>query len=202
MTTAVAQDITFEADSHTYWYGMEAIPSVSEILRPLTEKYIDAIPEGILNWKRDLGTAVHKACELFDLGTLDESALDERIVPYLEEYKTFLVDCRPEWKAIESIVFEQDARYAGTLDRAGTVNAHPTILDIKTSNAIQPVAAIQLWAYALAYDDMAAPDLCVLQLTGKGKYVLKTFTDYELYSDTWNALLALRRWNKLTEKTK
>ena len=199
MTSATA-DITFEAESHTYWYGMEAIPSVSEVLRPLTEQYLAAIPEGILNWKRDLGIAVHKACELFDLGTLDETGLDERIVPYLEEYKTFLVDCRPEWKAIESVVFEPDARYAGTLDRAGTVNGHPTIIDIKTSTAIQPTAAIQLWAYALAYGEMGVHDLCVLQLTGKGKYHLKTFTDYDLYYDTWNALLALRRWNKETGK--
>lgn len=201
MTSLVA-DITFDADTHTYWYGMENVPSVSEILRPITEKYLDTIPESILNWKRDLGIAVHKACELFDLGTLDEASLDERIVPYLEGYKRFMLDKLPTWHDIESIVFEETARYAGTLDRAGSVDGHFSIVDIKTSVSIQPSAAVQLWAYALAHDEMVAPSLYVLQLTGKGDYVLKEFTDYDLYSETWDALLALRRWNKLMEKSK
>jgi hypothetical protein len=200
--TFSATDITFEPEEHLYWYGMERIPSVSEILRPLTERYIAQIPEVQLNWKRDLGLAVHKACELLDKGQLDESSLDDRIVPYLEAYKTFTVDHRPEWSAIETIVFEPEERYCGTLDRAGEMGGKGVIVDLKTSNKIQPSAAVQLWAYALAYEELLAPSLYVLQLKKDGKYALKEFTDYDLYSATWDALLSIYRWNQRLERQK
>lgn len=187
--------ITFDADTHTYFYGMEQIPSVSEILRPLTDPYLQGIPEHILNWKRDLGTAVHKACELYDAGNLDESTLDERILPYLEGYRKFLADHQPQWDAIEEIVFEPMARYCGTLDRAGTIGDKPVIIDIKTSTKVQATAALQLWAYALAYDEMVTPELFALQLW-EGNYKLHHFEDFDLYSETWDALLTLRRWEK------
>lgn len=188
--------VTFDEASHTYWMDGEQLPSVSELLRPLTDGYLANIPEGVLNWKRDLGIAVHRACELYDLNTLDESALDERIVPYLEAYKRFWVDQQPYWQDIEQIVVEMDARYAGRLDRAGRVGGVQTIVDIKTSQQIQPSAAIQLWAYAMAYDGMAAPDLAVLQLKPDGNYKLQRFTEFDAYAATWDALLALHRWKK------
>lgn len=196
MSAIAWRDVVFEPDTHTYWYGMEQLPSVSEILRPLTESYLAAIPEATLNWKRDLGIAVHEACELYDLELLDETTLDERIVPYLEGYKRFWMDMQPSWDAIERLVVEPDARYAGRLDRAGRVAGRATILDIKTSVAIQPSTAIQLWAYAMAYDEMAAPDLAVLQLKPDGSYAYRTFTDYDLYSETWDALLTIHRWKQ------
>lgn len=195
-----ASDITFEAESHTYFLGLERVPSVSEILRPLTETYLAAIPEGVLNWKRDLGIAVHKACELLDLGTLDEESLDPQIVPYLEGYKAFRVDFQPKWNAIEQIVFDDVHRYAGTMDRAGELTTGPAIVDIKTSLQVQPSAAVQLWAYAVAHDGIEQPDLLVLQLKKDGTYRLQPFTDYDEYDATWNALLTLHGWKKRNER--
>lgn len=192
--------ITFEADTHSYFYGMERVPSVSEILRPLTETYLAAIPEGILNWKRDLGIAVHKACELLDLGTLDEESVDPQIVPYIEAYKAFRVDYQPKWDAIEQFVFADIGRYAGTLDRAGELTTGPAIVDIKTSLKVQPSAAVQLWAYAVAYGEVLAPDLLVLQLMKDGTYKLVPFTQYDEYDATWNALLTLHGWKKRNER--
>lgn len=192
--------ITFDADTHTYWNGMEQVPSVSEILRPLTETYLAEIPEAILNWKRDLGIAVHKACEYHDQGILNEADLDPNIVPYLEAYKSFLVDFQPKWDRMESIVFNDVQRYAGTLDRAGTLNTGPAIVDLKTSLKIRPSAGIQLWAYATAYEEIEQPDLLVLQLQKDASYKLQPFTDYDEYEATWNALLTIRQWKKRNER--
>lgn len=195
-----AVGITFEPETHSYFYGMERVPSVSEILRPLTETYLAAIPEGVLNWKRDLGVAVHKACELLDLGTLDGESLDEQIVPYLEAYKAFRVDYQPQWNAIEQIVFDDVRRYAGTMDRAGELTTGPAIVDLKTSLQVQPSAAVQLWAYAVAHAEIEQPDLLVLQLMKDGKYKLVPFTQYDEYDATWNALLTLYGWKKRNER--
>ena len=192
--------ITFDAETHTYWKGMEQIPSVSHLLRPLTESYLAEIPEAILNWKRDLGTAVHKACEYHDQGILNETDLDPNIVPYLEGYKSFLVDFQPKWDRVEAIVFNELQRYAGTLDRAGTLTTGPAIVDLKTSLKIRPSAGIQLWAYATAYEEIEQPDLLVLQLLKDGTYKLQPFTDYDEYEATWNALLTVHAWKKRNER--
>jgi len=191
-----ASEIFFEADSHTYWHGMAQVPAVSEIMRPLTQGYLAQIPEDILNWKATLGSAVHRACELLDLDTLDEDELDEQIVPYLEGYKQFLVDHRPEWEQIETIVFDPRAWYAGTLDRAGVLNGAPVVCDLKTSAVVASYAGIQLWAYAAAADTYASltpPDLVVLQLR-KGDYRLHRFDDQHEYKRAWEALLEMHRW--------
>lgn len=195
-----ASMLTFEPDDHTYWFGLERVPSVSEILRPLTDPFLARIPESTLNWKRDLGIAVHKACQLFDLGQLDEESLDPAIVPYLEGYKTFLVDYEPTWDGIEQIVFEPTARYAGTLDRVGRTKDGPTLIDIKTSAKIQPTAALQLWAYRMAYDPTATPDLAVVQLLPTANYTFKLFTNYGSYMATWDGLCAIYRWNRENPK--
>lgn len=190
--------IAFDAEHHQYWYGLERIPSVSEILQPLTGKYLASIPEGVLNWKRDLGIAVHKACELFDAGLLDEEAIDSRIVPYLEGYKRFLTDCRPTWESTEQVVVDALARYAGTLDRAGVLRMAgvriEAVLDIKTSREVQPTTALQLWAYARAYAPDISLELVALQLTGDGNYRLHEYTNYARYQITWNALLDIKTW--------
>lgn len=198
MTTATA-GLTFEPDAHAYWYGMAQVPSVSEIMRPLTEQYLKAIPEDILNWKRDLGIAVHKACELFDLGELDEDSLDPQIIPYLEGYKRFLVDYRPLWTEVEAIVFNEADWYAGTLDRRGFLTGLSAIVDLKTSAEISSYAGIQLWAYALA---AGAPDssLYALQLLKTGDYRLHPFTDVARYANTWRSLLTLHEWRKENRK--
>lgn len=201
MTTVEATGpISFDAETHTYWHGMTQVPAVSEIMRPLTEQYLRSVPEDILNWKRDLGIAVHKACELLDLGTLDEDALDEQILPYLEAYKRFLVDHRPEWEAIESIVFSEAEWYAGTLDRRGTIRQLPTIIDIKTSKEVASYAGIQLFAYAAAEGVSREASLQVLQLRKDGDYRLVPFTNLARYRETWRGLQAIYRWTKENRK--
>lgn len=188
--------VAFDADSHSYWYGLERIPSVSEILRPLTEPWLRAIPEAALNWKRELGIAVHKACELYDRDELDEEQLDPAIVPYLEGYKRFCVDHRPHWVATEELVVDRNGRYAGTLDRAGEVLGEPAVLDIKTSLQLRRETALQVWAYASAYAPESQPALAALQLLKDGTYRLHEFSDYARYNITWRALLDMHEWSK------
>lgn len=191
-----ADVLSFEAESHTYWHGMAQVPSVSEVMRPLTEQYLRSIPEDALEWKRQLGTAVHKACELLDLDDLDEEALDPVIVPYLEGYKRFLVDYRPQWNAIESRVFHREDWYAGTLDRQGVIRGDDeAIVDIKTSTKVASYAGIQLWAYGAAVTTPAS-SLYALQLLKTGNYKLVPFTNLSRYRDTWQGLLSIHRWTK------
>jgi hypothetical protein len=199
MTTPLADMVTFHEDDHTYWLGPERVPSVSEILRPLTERRLADIPEHILNHKRNIGIAVHAACEYHDRGILDEDSVEERVMPYLEGYRRFLVDYAPEWTDIERIVFNATARYAGRLDRRGRVGNFATILDLKTSVKAQPETGLQLWAYLDASplrDAAEEPSLGALYLKPDASYEFRWFADVATYRTTWDALLTLRRWQE------
>ena len=69
---------------HIYFHDGIVIPSVTRILSEmnLAFHYAD-------QWYLDFGTAVHKAIEFFEKGTLDESTLDQRVIPRLDAYQKF-----------------------------------------------------------------------------------------------------------------
>jgi hypothetical protein len=199
--TTIEASITFHEDDHTYWYGLERIPSVSEIMRPITDPYLLGIPEHILEHKRQIGVAVHKACELWDAGLLDEVAWAEQLqecgdtspLGYLEAWKAFSHAERPDWVASERVVFSEEHRYAGTLDRAGAMRDAPVVLDIKTTAQKQPHHGIQLRLYDLAYSDGAR--LFALRLAKDGSYVLDEYNAADV-DGCARGLLAVSRWQR------
>jgi len=67
-------------DEHpVYRDGERVVPGVTGIIR--AAGLMDVT--GFNDYARDRGTAVHKAIELYERGTLDVDSLDEVITPYL-----------------------------------------------------------------------------------------------------------------------
>jgi len=84
---------------------------------------------------------------MHDLGTLDESALDPVLAPYLDAWKRFRREMEFAPELIEEPVFNPVDKYAGTLDRTGNARGCPDILlDIKTG-ASKDADRVQLLAY-------------------------------------------------------
>lgn len=140
--------LTFDQESHTYRWNGAVVPSVTQILRPLMD--LDAVDPDVLRRASAFGTAVHLACELDDKGTLDESALDPALAPYLAGWRQFSKDYGCRWEALESRVYHSTLRYAGTLDRRGTVGGHQAYVDIKSGTSLYHSVGPQLAAYAAA----------------------------------------------------
>lgn len=187
ITPSVA-DVTFNEEDHSYWLGMARIPSVSELLRPLTDGYLASIPEAILNRKRDLGLAVHRAAELIDQGyELDPETINPDVNGYIEGYRQFLVDMRPQWQSVERTVFDADRWYAGRLDRTGVINGKPYVVDLKTAATLSDATAVQLTAYAEADADWES-EIAALQLLPKGEY---KFVPLVRQPKVWSALLTI-----------
>ena len=65
----MAQVLTFDPEKHEYRINGVLVPSVSQILAPLYD--FSKIPRDVLERKRQIGTAIHKAIELDLLGDLD-----------------------------------------------------------------------------------------------------------------------------------
>lgn len=144
------------------------------------------------------GAAVHKATELYDLGTLDLSTLDPRLEPYLAAYKKFRREVGGECEEIEFRVECKRLNFCGRLDRVIkgarlTLKYSRLVLDIKTS-AVSASAAIQTAAYRMGYKKMASR--AALALQDDGNYKLALFNDDILDEGAWLACLTLATWKE------
>ena len=123
--------LKFDADSHTYTVNGEKLPSVTDICSMLTR--YDINPD-VLRQAARRGTMVHEYCELIDYGVeTDGLPVEPELAGYVMAYMHFLRDYKPEWELIEQKMFSMSLGVAGTLDRFGTIDGHPTIVDLKTS---------------------------------------------------------------------
>jgi hypothetical protein len=191
--------LDFEESTHTYRFGGQVVPSVTQILAPLAN--LSFVDPDVLEAARAFGTAVHKACELDDLGTLDEDELDPALGPYLSAWRKFCREYEVRWDMVEMRVFHKQLRYAGTLDRFGTVRlaphlAHrtPAMVDIKSGTQLFPSVGPQLAAYhrAVPTASVTTKRLAV-QLKPDGTYFAKWHDDPNDFA-VFASLLTISNW--------
>lgn len=141
--------IEFNEEQHEYRVNGERWPSVTQVLDPLLE--LDGIPKDILEAAGRFGNHVHQACHLWDLGQLDEDALDPHLKPYLDGWKSFLHQTGALVINSELRVFNPLLKYAGTLDKLILWRERRHVLDIKTSAEVPYTVGPQCAAYREAY---------------------------------------------------
>lgn len=171
--------LRFDEEQHRYFLGNRELPSVTRVIDNVLSD-LSGIHPAVLSTAAARGTAVHKACELSDLGLLDWSALDPILMPYVEAWERFKAETRFLPTLIEKRVYSETYGYAGTLDRVGLMNDHTVLIDIK-SGAVYPSAGVQLAAYNRAALERGAIEYplprYVVQVCDNGKYALHPFTD-------------------------
>ncbi len=193
----------FDPERHRYVDGNGyELPSVSSIIRPITDLAYGSIDCAVLKTAQNFGTVVHGICELLDteIESLDElDDLDPRVLPPVEAYL--------EWRNKTGVTFKPEnvelrlacKRYAGTLDRFGYINDEPWVIDLKTCSTIHSHVGLQLAGYvALAQANI--PELTgktirrgALQITKDGKFKLVEFSDLRDFA-TFSALLTINEW--------
>lgn len=156
--------IDFNEEKHEYSVNGVKVPSVSEILAPLSaERYAELNPY-MLQAAAEKGRLVHEACELIDYGENPE--IEPDIMGYVKAYYDFLMTYKPNWQFIEKIVCsyrwapvkdEDNILYAGTLDRYGTINGKGAVVDIKTYSSLTTDSLInascQTYLYRTALEE-------------------------------------------------
>lgn len=185
--------LTFDAQSHSYQWNGKPVPSVTSVLSPIVD--FSRVPPDVLKAASDFGTAVHLACELDDLGQLDEDSLDPALFAYVYAWRAFSKDHDVAWEVIEQPVYNQRMRYAGTPDRIGDVSGGICAVDIKSTAELYPSVGPQLAAYSHAFNESLAPVMgrIAVQLKPDGTYVAKEYkdpTDWPLFC----SLLTVRTW--------
>lgn len=190
--TTIASGLEFDAEQHHYYFDGVRIPSVTQLLAPVSFDY-DSVPSGILQHAAERGTAVHLATEFYDDGDLDEDSIDPEILPYVEAWRLFR-------RESGFVVFRSEVRvhsarhgFAGTFDCLGVLNKQLAIVEKKTTAQLHPSTAIQVSAYMRAFNEgkpreEQAKRCYSVHLRRDGTYRLD-----EWDSDThWGAFLALR----------
>jgi len=168
---------TFTEEPHSYHLDGVRLPSVSEIIAPLVD--YSMVPAATLAFAATRGTAVHYACELLDVGELDEASVDPRIAGYVDAYRKFCLDFSPSWDIIELPMYHKTLMYAGTPDRRGEIDGASVVVDLKSIVTEMPAVQIQLTGYDMmigSQDEEWSPadELLALYLKPDGTYRLRT----------------------------
>ncbi len=190
--------LIFYDEGHEYQVDGEKVPSVSEILRFISREVYGDVAQYTLDNAADRGTRIHKACELLD--KYGKVECDEDIAPYVKGYLRYLRDNKPQWTMIECAMLHNELRYAGTVDRFGTIDGSTVLADIKSSSVIQTrLVTPQLAAYAMLLPEKPER-LLVIHLVKDGTYKTR---DIPFDDSAFMACLTLHRlFAKKGRKTK
>jgi hypothetical protein len=146
--------VDYNDSIHEYTLGGIHVPSVSELLKPVTGEF-ECAP-----MYAERGTAVHILTELWDTGAYMPELADDELMPYMMAYEDFHDQHDVEVIQLEQIVFNKELMYAGRFDRLWRIDGAEHLTDIKTGNKYKQ-HLFQLVAYAMAIEsgDIALSNL-------------------------------------------
>lgn len=177
---------SFDPSAHIYRVGNIIRPGINECLESVGLKpSLKMIAPDVLDFARGRGKAIHAVCEIYDRGHLGQYEIDPRTEPYLDAWKDFRRDWSFEPEIIETPMAHPIYQFAGTPDRAGTIEGKPATVEIKTvsGTASKPAdwVGLQLAAQEILLDgcaDYQAVNRVAVCLGSDGKYVVREYRDH------------------------
>lgn len=179
------------SSDHKYTLDGRPVPGVTSILK--SAGLVDL--EWATQWHLDKGQAIHKAMELYVLGRLDWTTVDDRIIGFIRAGVKFLKDAGCDFSTAEPEVMVASRRYgyAGKLDLVATLFGQRRLADWK-SGAMGAVRQ-QTAGYEMAYrEERGGPILprIALKLNADGTYKMKELADFSDYLDWLECLEKFR----------
>jgi hypothetical protein len=154
-------DLIFNAELHEYRLPLDGriVPNVTSILRATgmstdfeAIKAQSAARAERIDYRRDLGTAVHADCHAFDDDDLVWDSINPDVLPYLEAWAVFRENTKLTPTQRERRVFHPLYYYCGTLDGIFLLpNGLRVLGDIKIGDPEDAAADLQTAAYAAAH---------------------------------------------------
>lgn len=145
-------NIVLDEENHVYLVDGEEKPSVTTILNLLSYDTYGKIDKSTLEYAAKRGSAIHEATEDLDLGI--PADVDAETEPYVRAYIDFIRDYQPNYRMIETPIYDEEFGYAGTVDRMGCIGTQLWLIDLKTigspSRADYVKVCLQTWMYAHA----------------------------------------------------
>jgi len=188
--------LEFDEDLHQYKFNGVVKPSVTNCLSHLHS--FGLVRKDVLEAACQRGSYVHTLTEYHDQNDLDSESIGI-YAGYLDAWIQFCADHKAVWQGIEVRGYSERYGYAGTYDRAGTLNGSPFVVDIKTSQASHPVWGLQLSAYrqlcAEKDPEWMLSRRATVQLRPDGTYKFLEWTDPADWT-TFLSLINLINWSQ------
>ncbi len=191
----MATEIIFDDPTHTYTVNGSRYPSVTEVVGMLRPE--SGARQDVLEYKRQIGKAVHKAVELMEAGRLDVATVDPAIVPFVAAWSKFKAETGFAVLHSEMIVYSKKLRVAGTLDLTGMRGDLIELLDLKAVWAMGDETAIQTAGYSMLYEELTGVKVQRrggLQLLRDGQYRYHPYKDGN-DRNVFLAALTVFNWN-------
>lgn len=183
------QELTFEENSHTYRLDGMAIPSVTTLMKPLSDDFYHTVDPEVLDKAAKRGTAVHNAIENYITYGMED--IEPSYEGYLEGFLAWWRRVKPKPLATECQVYHKILRYAGTSDLLCEINGRLTLVDYKSSAQVNSkLCAVQLEGYDRAWEShgVKIDDRLILHLQRNGQYQEVAF---QRSAKCWSVLSAL-----------
>jgi hypothetical protein len=146
---ALLNDLEFDEMDHIYSVKGVVVPSVTQIMRPLTTQTYFGINKDVLKQAAERGTSVHLAAELYSMMGYKEVTPETE--PYFNSWLTWFETVKPEVLALEYRTYDSVLWYAGTIDLIAKINGKIAIVDYKTTTVLNLGAVtVQNSAYSRA----------------------------------------------------
>lgn len=185
----MAQLLFFD-QNHKYTLDGVELPSVSELCRFLSREVYGTVAQYTLDQAAERGTKVHKACEALDVyGKVEVS---EDFLPYVNAYLQFRREHDVKWNKVEQSIAHQSERYAGTVDRYGTLDGVKVLVDLKTTYTVHKrlaIAQLNLYRWMIEAEGHPVEKQYILHLKKDGYKLV----EIEKNDDVPRALLTLHR---------
>ena len=142
-------ELVFDEVPHIYRLNGIKIPSVSNVMEPLSRAKYDHISAKTLEIAANRGTEVHNSIENFlKFGFSD---IDPEFAGYINAFEAWYKGTEPDVVGSEVRIYHKLMQYAGTLDLLCYVKDELCIYDFKTTSVISDMTCgVQLEAYAQA----------------------------------------------------
>ena len=186
--------LTFTEETHQYRLDGIVIPSVTQIMEPLSRAKYKTIDEDILRTAAKRGSSVHEAIEFYVKYGIMECHPEAE--PYVTAYMKWAKEHHPQTIQTEQATWHKQLMYAGTIDTVSVVAGKKTLIDYKTTAELNDMlTTVQLEAYtqALRSHGVDIEQKAILHLRKDGTYRFKVYPLHDVQAwKTFGALLTIR----------
>lgn len=181
-------ELTFDEGPHIYRLNGLEIPSVTTLMRPLSDDFYRTVDPAVLDRAAKRGTAIHNAVENYTQFGIEDIA--PAYAGYFDSFRRWWELRKPVPLATESKVYHKILRYAGTADLICLINGRLTLVDYKSSAQVNTkLCAVQLEGYDRAFEShgVKVDDRLILHLSKNGYQEVP----FERSMKCWSVLSAL-----------
>lgn len=188
--------LAFEEKTHQYILnGTQVLPSVTTLMKPLSDTLYAGIRPETLQAAAERGTEVHSAIE--DYVTLGITDISEARRGYFEAFLRWMKDYNVQPLSVEHRAYHPALGYAGTLDMLCTLSKGDTdpqvltLVDFKTSATVNKMlTGVQLEAYEqmLAATGLQVEQKAIVHLQADGRYQMPVYRKND--AESWRVFMA------------